>query len=56
MFVPSVGLRILHALFPVHHTGGSSYQGFRYPRFYFSIMNSINIVSVDTVEAAAQAQ
>jgi hypothetical protein len=31
-------------------------MGFRYPRFYFSVIRSINIVSATTVEAAAQAE
>jgi hypothetical protein len=35
-------------------TGDSRYTRFRYPRFYFSIMRSIDILSATTVEASAQ--
>jgi hypothetical protein len=36
-------------------TGYSRYTRFRYPRFYFSVIRSINILSAATVEAAAKA-
>jgi hypothetical protein len=43
---------------PIHsiaYTGDACYTRFCYPRFCFSIMRIINILSADTVRAAAQA-
>jgi hypothetical protein len=36
-------------------TGDSRFTRFRYPRFYFTVMRSINILPAVTLEAAAQA-
>jgi hypothetical protein len=46
---------------PFYSTGDSRYtrfaiRDFVYPRFYFSIMRNVSILSAATVEAAAQAR
>jgi hypothetical protein len=37
-------------------TGDSWYMRLHYPRFYFNVMRSINILSLATVEAVAHVQ